>query len=161
MTTQQDTLWDLIEDIELCMVTTQDGAHLRSRPMAAKINEDARTIHFLTDPASGKTIEIAKDRQVNLAFADTDDHAYASISGRATVSTDRVLIKSLWDDGTAMWFEGDADTADVAVITIHPEQAEYWCVDKGKLQLAYEFAKAYFTDDTPDIGVNVKLNKVA
>ena len=160
MTDKQDQFWDIISEATNCMVTTNDEGVLRSRPMAAYVNKGHKVIRFLTDRGAAKVEELHHDRDVNVSFVNNDDHRYASVSGRASVTTDRSLVKELWGPAAEIWFEGDADTADVAVITVVPEQAEYWDADSGKIKAAYELTKAYFTDETPDIGENAKLDQV-
>ena len=119
MTARSD-VWKLLNKFSTCMVTTHDGKKLHSRPMAPHFEEKEERIRFLTEAGSPKTSEIANDHAVNLAFADEKSMTFVSLSGRATVSHDRALIRELWNAYADSWFEGDADTANVAVITVRP-----------------------------------------
>lgn len=158
MTDKQEEFWDLIKDQSICMVVTEDDGNLRSRPMAARVDREGKMIRFLTRRTDAKVEELHHDRDVNISYADPDDQIYASVSGRAQVTTDRALIKELWDPFCDVWFQGSADDADVAVIEVKPVMAEYWKNDSGMIGTAYEFAKAYFSDTEPDIGENKKLH---
>lgn len=157
VTDKIEQLWDMMDDAKICMVTTMDNGVMRSRPMVAYIDKDAQTIAFLTDRTSAKIEELHQDKDIALSFVNTDDMEFVSLSGKGHVSTDRGLIKDMWGPYADVFFGGDADTADVAVISVKPEQAEYWDSEDGKLKLAYEMTKAYFTDEGPDIGDNAKL----
>ncbi len=157
MKNEHEKFWSLIDDMNVCMVTTHDGGVLRSRPMAPYVDQDHKVIRFMTDRSSAKVEELHHDKDLALSFADNDDYRFASVSGRGQVSTNRAMIKDLWGPACDIWFEGDADTADVAVITVQPEQAEFWDSDSGKIKTAFEIAKAYFTDDVPDLDGNAKI----
>ncbi|MFD0916494.1 pyridoxamine 5'-phosphate oxidase family protein [Pseudahrensia aquimaris] len=153
-----DKLWDMISKPTACMVTTVDDGVLRSRPMAPYIDKKARTIRFITDRTSAKVEELHHDRDLALNFVNEDAMQYVSISGRGEVSADRGLITEMWGPYCDVFFGGDPKTADVVVITVKPDQAEFWDNDKGSIAMAYSFAKAYFTDEGPDLGDNAKLD---
>lgn len=157
MTEKHENFWDLIENITICMVTTNDNGSLRSRPMASKVDRETGLIYFLTESGTPKLEELHQDSDLALSFADPDNHCYVSVSGRGVVSKDRELIKKLWGPFCDVWFEGDADTADVSVISVHPEQGDYWKNTSGKVKTAFEMAKFYFIDGVPDIGENRRV----
>ena len=158
MTDQTERFWDILEGMQVCMVTTQDGGVMRSRPMAPYISRLERTIRFVTDNDSAKICELQQDRDIALSFADTDRMLFASVSGTASVSRDRARIREMWGPYCEVFFGSDPDTADVAIIDVAATQAEYWDNDKGKLALAFEMTRAYFLDDGPNLGENAKLN---
>lgn len=150
--------WDIIADMPACMVTTRDGDAMRARPMAAFIDKDTRTIRFVTDDDSAKIAELSQDKDLCLTFADTKNMLFASVSGRGVISRDRDLIRELWGPYCDVFFAGGPEEAEVAVITVAPTQAEYWDNDQGKLIMAAEMTKAYFSDEGPDLGENAKLS---
>ena len=39
-----DRVWELMEKISICMLTTHDGEQIRSRPMAAFVRRDENAI---------------------------------------------------------------------------------------------------------------------
>jgi len=65
-----DRVWELMEKISICMLTTHDGEKLRSRPMAAFVRHDENAVYFLGDAHHHKDEEIARNPNVGLAFAD-------------------------------------------------------------------------------------------
>jgi general stress protein 26 len=53
-----DRVWDIIEKISVCMLTTQFVGGLRARPLEARPDRYARHIYFVTDIHSAKEDEI-------------------------------------------------------------------------------------------------------
>lgn len=157
MTKEHNKFWTMIERPTACMVTTIDNGMLRSRPMAPYIDKENQTIRFITDRTSAKIEELHHNRPLALNFVNESDMQYVSISGRGEVSTDRGLIKEMWGPYCDIFFGGKPETADVAVITVKPEQAEYWDSKSGKMAQVFSLARAYFTDETPDLGEYEKL----
>ena len=81
-----DRVWDIIEKVGVCMLTTQFGGGLRARPLEARPDRNAGLIFFVTDIHSAKEDEIEARPDVGLVFIDFSDNAYLSISGRAFVT---------------------------------------------------------------------------
>jgi len=156
MTTEHDQFWNIIAGIPACMVTTEDGAYIRARPMAPFVDKNARTIQFVTDDDSAKIEEMLLNRNLCLSFADTKAMQFASVSGKAQLTDDKTVIEKLWGPYCEAFFPGGPDS--VSVITLDASRAEYWDNDKNKLTLAYEVTKAYFGDHGPDLGENAKLD---
>ena len=44
-----DRVWELMDRISTCMLTTHDGDHIRSRPMRAFVRRDEDAVYFLGD----------------------------------------------------------------------------------------------------------------
>lgn len=158
MTNEHKRFWEIISSMPACMVTTMDGGVIRARPMATFIDTKARKIRFVTDDDSAKVDELVTDNDLCLSFADTKSMLYASVSGKAHLNRDRALIKELWGPYCDVFFPGGPEDSPVVVIEIEPTQAEYWDNDKGKITIAVEMAKAYFSDHGPDLGENAKLD---
>src|ERR1700683_2540255 len=89
-----DRVWDIIEKVGVCMLTTQFVGGLRARPLEARPNRDADLIFFVTDSHSAKEDEIEATPDVCLVFIDPNDKAYLSITGRACVRRDADKIKA-------------------------------------------------------------------
>lgn len=152
-----EDFWDLLESVSICMVSTVDDDVIRARPMAPYIDREAGLIRFMTDRKSAKVEEMNDEHMVALSFADTDDMKFASLSGTASVTTDRSLVDKMWGPYAETFFPGDKDTADVAIITVRPIQGEYWDNDISIFKMGWEVAKGYFTKDTPELGDNGKV----
>lgn len=148
--------WDLMESIRICMLTTQKGDMLRSRPMFAHIDIIAKKLYFLTDVTHHKDDEIEQAPSVCLAFADTENRKYVSVSGFASVSNDRQKIKYLWSSSAETWWD-NADDPSIRILTITPTAAEYWD-SPGAVVTTIKMLTATITGEKPDIGDNAKVN---
>jgi general stress protein 26 len=83
-----DRVWDIVEKVGVCMLTTQFAGGLRARPLEARPDRDAGLVFFVTDIHSAKENEIEATPDVGLVFIDSSDKAYLSITGRASVMRD-------------------------------------------------------------------------
>ena len=118
-----DRVWELMEKISICMLTTHDGERLRSRPMAAFVRRDDNAIYFLGDAKHHKDEEIDRNPNVGLAFA--DGQKFVSVTGHASVSNDRGKIRELWGPSAKAWWDSP-DDPNIRLLTVTPETAELW-----------------------------------
>jgi len=79
-----DRVWDIIEKVGVCMLTTHSSGGLRARPLEARPDRKAGIICFVTDLYSGKEREIEIEQDVGLTFIDPGDRAYLSLTARHT-----------------------------------------------------------------------------
>ena len=151
-----DHAWALMKRITFAMLVTRDGDMLRSRPMAAHCDPARGAIYFLTDVRRHKDDEIARDHRVNLAFADSSKHNYVSVSGRASVSDDRAKITELFTTAAEAWWDS-ADDPNIRLLTVVPEEAEYWD-SPGSLISSVKMALAALGGGRPDLGDHRKVS---
>jgi general stress protein 26 len=149
-----DDLFDIIKDLSIGMLVSENANELRSRPMKAFPDTTTNQIWFLTKLGSPKIREIAKDSDVNVSFACPKSQQYVSISGKAFVSRDMEKIDMMWSDDMALWFDCEKTDPNVAAIRIVPSVAEYWDGKSSKIARMWEIAKAKVKGDTPDLGDN-------
>jgi general stress protein 26 len=151
----QDRVWDLMKTIGFAMLVTRDGDKLRARPMSAFVERNENTIYFLTDARRHKDEEIARDPNVNLAFADTGGQKYVSLTGVATISNDRAKIRELFSTPAKAWWDS-AEDPNIRVLKIAPDDAEFW--DSPGTVVSYvKMAAAAMTGGRPDLGDNRKV----
>ena len=154
--------WALLEEFTYAMLTTHDTIDgrklMRSRPMAQYLDAEGGVIRFMSRRTDDKVEEIEDEHDVAIVYAQPENNRFVSVSGRATNTTDRALIKRLWGPAADAWFEGNADTADVVVIEVRPIEAEYWRKDDTALERGFEMVKGLVTDEEPDIGANAKVD---
>jgi len=129
--------WKLLADMPVCMLVTRDGPALRSRPMAPNVDADQEEIRFLTRRSSHKADEIDDIGEVNLAFLAAEQEDYVSVSGTASLSRDRDLIRAIWTPNDDAWFPEGPDGPDMAAIRVRPSQAEYWDAAGGDRRYAW------------------------
>ena len=149
---------DLIKDIEIAMLTTIDGGHLRSRPMQTQDVEFDGNLWFFTSSKTHKIEEIEKDNRVNVSYAAPDDNTYVSVSGTAEVVKDQAKIDEYWSDILKAWFPEGKDSPDLVLLKVVVEQAEYWDSPSSTLVQIAGFLKAIATGESADGGENMKID---
>src|SRR5262245_23639886 len=104
-----ERVWELVEKIGVCMLTTQAPDHLHARPVEARADASdkaAGLIFVVTDVRSHKADEIAARPAVVLTFVDPSERAYLSITGRAKVLHDVAKTRELWRKTDELWWSG-------------------------------------------------------
>jgi general stress protein 26 len=152
-----ERVWDIIEKVGVCMLTTRFDAGLRARPVEARPDRDAGLIFFVTDIRGAKDDEIEAHPDVCLTFIDPKNKAYLSITGRASVLRDRKKAADIWRKTDDVWWPGGPDDPNVLVLRVKPSTAELWDGPASKAVAVYEFAKARLTGKKPNLGENRKV----
>jgi general stress protein 26 len=154
-TDDSERVWELMKKVGICMLATRDGALIRARPMGAYVRREENAVYFLTDARRHKDDEIARDPHVCLAFADSRGQTYVSLTGRATISADRDKIRELFTTPAKAWWDS-ADDPNIRVLTVTPNDAEYW--DSPGTVVSYiKMAAAAVTNTRPALGDNKKV----
>ena len=160
MKPEMKKFYDLVDDIEICMMTSRhhDG-HLRSRPMANQKHAAGADLWFVTTDGSDKLRDLQADPHVNLAYYRDGSKEWVSVSGTATISHDREKIRELYAPDWKMWFpdEGDprhgtAEDPRMVLIGVTMHAAEFLEVDKPKPVVLYELVKGWITGSEPELG---------
>jgi len=149
-------IWDIIEKVGVCMLTTRFDGGLRARPVEARPDREAGLIWFVTDARSGKEHEIAAVHDVGLVFIDPAAKAYLSITARAEVLFDHARAAAIWKSTDNVWWSGP-DDPNVCVLRVTPVTAELWDGPASTAVAMYEFAKARVTGEKPNLGENRKV----
>jgi len=152
-----DRVWDIIEKVSVCMLTTQFVGGLRARPLEARPDRDAGLIFFVTDIHSAKEDEIEATPDVGLVFIDPNDKAYLSITGRARVMRDTAKTEVVWRKTDEVWWPGGPTDPDVCLILIELLTAELWDGPASNAIAVFEFAKTRLTGEEPKLGENRKV----
>lgn len=126
---------DLVKDIHVAMLTSRnrEGA-LVSRPMSPLDMDAEGTVWFFTDLRSSK---VGQREAMNLSFTDLDHGTYVSVSGRATVVTDRAQIARLWTPMAKPGFPDGPDSEHLGLLAFVPESADYWDAPNSKMVRAF------------------------
>jgi general stress protein 26 len=156
-TDNTDRVWEIIEKVGVCMLTTRSANGLRARPLEARPDREAGLIFFVTDIHSTKEDEILAAPDVGLVFIDPSDKAYLSITGRACVMRDAEKTRTVWRKTDEVWWHGGPDDPSVCLLRIEPSTAELWDGPANAVVTAFEFAKARLTGNEPDLGENRKV----
>lgn len=151
-------LAELIEDIEVAMLTTQaaDGS-LVSRPLQTlKLTAEGDLV-FFTAADSAKVDQITDDLDVNLAYANQDDKCYVSVRGRARIDRDPALIEELWSPAQNVFFSG-RDDPNLAVLRVRVRDAMYWESAGNFVERALDFARGMLSEQPRDVGTRGHLH---
>ncbi len=150
----------LIKDIRIAMLTTfgADGS-LRSRPMATQeTGFEKGELWFFTADDSPKASEIAREHEVNLAYAEPKDQRYISLSGLAALVRDPARARRLWNPGLKAWFPKGPDDPHLALLRVRVHTAEYWDAPAGRMAGLFARAKASFSGaPAKELGEHGKL----
>lgn len=149
-----EDLFEIINDLEIGMLVSENSGTLRSRPMKAFVDEDTQNLWFLTKTGSTKVQEIVKDQAVNVSFACPKTQNYVSVSGTAYLSRDQEKIDEMWSDKMAVWFDCEKTDPGVAAICVSPIIAEYWDGETNAIKRTWEVVKTKVTGEKPDLGDN-------
>ena len=149
----KEKIWNLIKDIKTGMLVTQDShMGIKARPMQLVQEEYDGKLWFFADLGTKKAQEIVDDQDVCVTFADTDDHTFVSLSGKARLSNDQKRIDQLWNPMVDTWFPEGKEAGNVGLIEIKINHGEHWDSNKGTIGFPYEMAKAKMNDEKPNLG---------
>lgn len=102
------------------------GKPITSRPMAVQKMDEHGNFWFLSASDSHKNLDIQKDNRVQLFFQGSPHSDFLSIYGEATISTDKALIKTLWEPILKTWFTEGVDDPRITVIKVDTKEGYYW-----------------------------------
>lgn len=114
------------------------GKPVTVRPMSVQKLDDEGNFWFLSAKDSHKNEEIEIENRVQLLFQGSAHSDFLSIYGVATISTDKELIKELWEPLLKTWFTDGIDDQRITVIKVETTQGYYWDNKHGD---AIAFAK--------------------
>ena len=140
----------------VAMLTTRapDGT-VMSRPMALQEVAFDGDLWFFARRDSRKVTQIAADPQVNVAISSAD--TWVSVTGTARVVTDDARKNELWNGGVEAWFPDGPDSADIILLHVEGDSAEYWDTPGGRVATALSFVKAKATGKPYSGGENDKV----
>lgn len=159
-------LYALIDDIEIAMMTTRnhDGS-LVTRPMATQAKTDGVDLWFVTNINAPKVAEIKADPNISLAYYSAQTKEWVSISATATITQDRQRIHELYSPDWKVWFkdeggerDGGPDDPRLCLILVDVQSAHYFKSDISRPRALFEVAKAFITNERPDVGRQERLS---
>jgi general stress protein 26 len=160
MATELEKFYDMVDDIEIAMMTTRrpDG-HLESRAMASQKRAAGADLWFVSCEGTAKLRDLVSDPHVNLAYYKDRTREWISVSGVATISRDRQKIHELYAADWKAWFpdggdprHGTPDDPRLVLIGVDIHAAVFLEVTKPQPVVLYELAKGWLTGSDPDIG---------
>ena len=156
--TELDRVWEIIQKVGICMLSTRFEGGLRARPLEARPDRGHDRLLFVTDVHSAKRDEVERWPDIGLVFISPTDKAYLSISGTAHIVDDPILRTAAWRKNDVVWWPGGPHDPDVCVLVVEPAIAELWDGPSNSALATYQFAKARVTGTQPDLGENRKVS---
>lgn len=118
-----DTLRRLLGNERIAMMShIGPGWQIRSRPMTLiDLDVVGRFWFFCENSPVNAALS-----DVHLAFTDERSATYLSISGPASLVTDRARIEYHWTEFARPWFPQGPQSPDLALLCVEPDQIEVW-----------------------------------
>merc|ERR1712071_507759 len=136
-----------------------DVKQLASRCMAIAGKENnGIDLIFHANTESGKTDDLHADPDINLAFLNPSGE-WASISGVASIETDRELVHKYYSPALKAWIgdlgdgkhDGGPDDPRICVIYVKAKTAQYAVSKRTQIGGFIELAKGVATGSSPDV----------
>jgi general stress protein 26 len=113
-------------------------------------------ILFFTNTESGKTDDLEADPAINIAFLDSSGQ-WASVSGTASVDTDRAIIKQHYTQQLKTWMgdlgdgkhDGGPEDPRIGAIRVKSKSITYSLFNRNMVGRTVEIAKGAITGETP------------
>lgn len=113
---------------------------------------------FHANTESGKTDDLQSDPEINLAFLNASGE-WASISGEASIETDRETVKRYYSPGLKAWIgdlndgkhDGGPDDPRICLIKVKAKTAQYAISNRTIVGELVEFAKGVATGEAPSV----------
>jgi general stress protein 26 len=156
-TAHLDRVWQIIEKVGVCMLSTRFQGGLRARPLEVRPDRACDRLLFVTDVDSAKHDEVDRWPEVGLVFIDTAEKAYLSITGKARIVDDPALRAAAWCKNDCVWWPLGPNDPRVCMLVVEPEMAELWDGPSAAIEADLEFARARATGSEPDLGENRKV----
>ena len=133
------------------------GKPITARPMSVQKMDEEGHFWFLSANDSHKNQEIQLNNNVQLLFQGSAHSDFLSIYGVATISTDKKLIKELWEPLLKTWFTEGVDDPRITVIKVETKQGYYWDNKHGNAIALVKMAAGAAMGKTLDDSIEGKL----
>lgn len=129
-TPERVKLGELIVDMSVAMLTSlNESDSMNSKPMSPLEMDSEGAIWFFTELNTSKTANLST---ANLAFLDSSNGTYVSLSGRGEIHKNSEDIHRLWTVFAKPWFPDGPDSPNLALLKFIPNAAEYWDAPHSK-----------------------------
>jgi general stress protein 26 len=130
-----------------------------------RLQEDGLDLVFHTNTESGKTDDLESDKHINIAFLNSSGE-WASISGDASILTDREAVKKHYSKALKAWLgdlgdgkhNGGPDDPRIGVIKVKAITATYAIAKGTAVGRGVEIAKGVVTGSAPNVN---KLREIS
>ncbi|MER2536723.1 MAG: pyridoxamine 5'-phosphate oxidase family protein [Rhizobiaceae bacterium] len=153
----KEKLYEIIDDIEIAMMTTvESNGALHTRPMANQKADAGGAIWFFTEKDGSVVKNVRANNKLSLGYASSG--AYVAVTGRGTAVDDRAKIDELWSKAVEAWFPKGKDDPNLTLLRVDPDLGEYWTFPSAPVSKAIGYVKAKLSGEpADDIGENRKV----
>ena len=134
------------------------GKQVTVRPMAVQKVDEKGNLWFLSASDSHKNQDILQDSKVQLLFQGSSYSDFLSVYGKATISTDKNLIKELWTPIAKAWFTEGVDDPRITVIKVSADDGYYWDNKHGNAIALLKIAAGAIMGKTYDDSIEGSVN---
>jgi general stress protein 26 len=127
--------------------------------MATQKRAEGADLWFVTLQGTQKLRDLAADPHLNLSYYKDRTREWISVSGIATVTSDREKIHELYASDWGAWFpkEGDRrhgtkDDPRMVLIGVDVHAAVFLEVNKPQPVVLFELVKGWVSGSTPELG---------
>lgn len=116
-----------MKNLDFCMMVTKDGRNtLHSRPMSnnGEVEYDGDSWFFSYED-SNKVKQIKDNLMVSLVFQ-TVDMTFVDCYGKATILTNKNMIREKWVPGLEQWFPEGPETEGICLIRVTADRIQMW-----------------------------------
>lgn len=146
-------LRDLIDGIEVCMMTSSDGGgQLHSRPLQTQQMDADGHLWFLTTRSTRVVGEVHGRPAICLNYASRERNTYVAVYGSCQEIFDQAKISELWTPAHEVFFPAGRHDPDLTLLRVTPEMAECWTGPSGTVGRMLAFAGAALTGDQRLLG---------
>jgi len=141
----------LVQDIKIAFLLTDlKKLPINAVPMITKKVDEHGNIWFLSRLDSEHNSNIAKDPQVHLLYSHPSNMEYLSVSGNASIISDKKIIENFHSAEDDTWFR-DADESIYSAIKIAPKEAYFWDSSGNIINKLFKRGLADAMGENPDI----------
>jgi general stress protein 26 len=133
------------------------GKPITVRPMSVQKMDEEGNFWFLSANDSYKNQEIEVDNNVQLLFQSSAHSGFLSVYGTASISTNKELIKELWEPILKTWFTGGVDDPRITAIKVKTQQGYYWDNKHGNAIAMVKMAAGAIMGKTLDDSIEGRL----
>ena len=151
---------ELADKNKTCFFCTSiaSGEPVSVRPMSVQKMDEDGNFWFLSAADSHKNAHIQKDNKVQLLFQGSAHSDFLSVYGVASISTDKTLIRELWEPIIKTWFTGGVDDPRITAIKVETTEGYYWDNKHGNVVAFAKMAAGAIMGKTLDDSIEGELN---
>lgn len=148
--TQQDLSVDQVvttlRGSRFVMLTTATAEKkLLAHPMTPQQVTDDADVWFFIGMDTDQANALAAGKQVNIAVSEAG--SWLSVAGQAEFVKDRSKIEELWDDEASAYYPAGKEDANLGLVRVTSQSAQYWGMPGGKVSALTSIVKARITGE--------------